>query len=319
MVTVKSGNRLLKPGVFIERAINIHRNRYDYSKAHYTGKVHPVTIICNKHGEFQQKPADHLNGCGCQKCGIETLSKKKSGTLESFLEKAKKRHKDKYDYSAVIYVDSRTKVTIICSDHGPFRQRANAHILGYGCPKCGDIRVSLHATQTQEEFISKGQKKHDGRYLYDKVDYVKANVKVIVTCLEHGDFKVTPNNHISKGAGCPRCNDSKGEKTIAKILDKYNIKYIREYKIPNQIYRFRYDFYLPEHKTLIEFHGIQHYEIIEFFGGEEGLSQTKQRDLFKKALAEEVRLRLVEINYKQFKFMRSDDFEKLLLHKLQIK
>ena len=83
-----------------------------------------------------------------------------------------------------------------------------------------------------------------------------------ITCPEHGDFEQTPEIHL-KGGGCTICNRSLGEKTIAEILDKHNITYVSEYRIPNNNYR--YDFYLPDFNVLIEFHGIQHYQYVEFF------------------------------------------------------
>lgn len=53
---------------FVEKAKQIHGNKYDYSKTTYINSEIPTTIICPIHGEFQQTPAHHLKGCGCQKC-----------------------------------------------------------------------------------------------------------------------------------------------------------------------------------------------------------------------------------------------------------
>jgi hypothetical protein len=55
---------------FIERALNMHGTKYDYSKVEYVNCFTPITIICPEHGEFIQKPYIHLSGCGCQKCGM---------------------------------------------------------------------------------------------------------------------------------------------------------------------------------------------------------------------------------------------------------
>lgn len=54
--------------IFIKKAIEIHGDKYDYSKVNYTNHVTPVTIICSKHGEFLQKPSYHLGGSNCQEC-----------------------------------------------------------------------------------------------------------------------------------------------------------------------------------------------------------------------------------------------------------
>ena len=57
-------------------------------------------------------------------------------TPEIFLEKIKKIHGDKYDYSKTTYVDYETKVTITCPIHGDFTQKPSSLVRGYGCPKC---------------------------------------------------------------------------------------------------------------------------------------------------------------------------------------
>jgi len=57
---------------FIKRAQNVHGMCYDYSKVEYVGMFVPVIIVCKAHGEFQQKPCNHVyKGYGCPKCGIE--------------------------------------------------------------------------------------------------------------------------------------------------------------------------------------------------------------------------------------------------------
>ena len=95
---------------FIKRAISIHGNKYDYSKSEYKGTHEKTTIICPKHGEFLQSPHDHLKGCGCKKCANEELRKNRSLTKDQFIEKARKVHGDKYDYSKVEYVNGHTNV-----------------------------------------------------------------------------------------------------------------------------------------------------------------------------------------------------------------
>ena len=54
---------------FIEKSNKVHgKGTYDYSKVNYINSYTDVIIICQKHGEFTQKPHDHLNGRGCSKC-----------------------------------------------------------------------------------------------------------------------------------------------------------------------------------------------------------------------------------------------------------
>ena len=116
---------------FIKESIEIHGNKYDYSKVEYLGDKYKVCIICPKHGEFWQTPNNHLKGKGCPDCyGNRKLTK------EKFIEEARKIHGDKYDYSKVEYKNIDTKVCIICPKHGEFWQTPSHHISGRGCPKC---------------------------------------------------------------------------------------------------------------------------------------------------------------------------------------
>ena len=141
---------------FIERARKIHGNKYDYSKTEYVNAENKVCIICPEHGEFWQRPANHLSGKGCPVCGE---IKRKAGaklTTEQFIEKAKKIHGDKYDYSKVNYVGTTTKVCIICPEHGEFWQKPYAHLNGHGCPGCAESKlereVNLFLTNKRIQF-----------------------------------------------------------------------------------------------------------------------------------------------------------------------
>ena len=122
---------------FIEKANEVHGGKYGYSKVNYVNVKTKVTIICQKHGEFEQLPNNHLRGAGCPKCAGTAKS-----NTEEFIEKANEIHGLKYDYSKINYVNSRTKVTIICQKHGEFEQLPSNHLSGRGCPKCGKNKVT---------------------------------------------------------------------------------------------------------------------------------------------------------------------------------
>lgn len=303
--------KILNTHQFIEKANNIHNFKYRYPKAFYRGSRSKIKITCPEHGEFIQSAADHLSGYGCKLCGRDKISLHFKYTFEKFVQKANKVHKNKYRYNEKSYTNSSSKTLITCLDHGDFEQRANAHLSGQGCPKCMFSKLSILTRSNTEEFIKKAKQIHGDKNDYSKTEYIDSSTKVCVTCLidNHGDFWVTPNNHLNKKSNCPKCNLSKGELAIKAILDKHNIKYIHQYRIPEVINRYEYDFYLPEYKTLIEFHGIQHYEPIEFFGGEDNLSYVKRNDEIKKHLADLYKYRFLEFNYKQFKFMSPCQFE----------
>ena len=116
---------------FIRRAKELYGNYYDYSKVKYENIDKKVTIICPKHGMFEQTPFYHLNNkIGCPKCSLDNTRM----TTEEFIAKAKKIHNNKYDYSKTKYINTRTPVTIICPIHGEFQQKPNNHLQNQGCP-----------------------------------------------------------------------------------------------------------------------------------------------------------------------------------------
>jgi very-short-patch-repair endonuclease len=127
-----SESKKLGVKVFIQKAKATHRDKYDYSLVEYIRNDIKVKIICKEHGVFQQKPMSHMVGHGCGSC---TSTYKL--TTNEFIKRACKVHGDKYDYSQVEYVNSVTKVKIICASHGMFKQVAGVHVLqAQGCPKC---------------------------------------------------------------------------------------------------------------------------------------------------------------------------------------
>lgn len=182
---------------------------YDYSKVNYINSSTVVTITCPIHGDFEVIPSSFLQGHHCPTCGRERGNRKISLSLEEFINKAKEVHGNKYDYSKVEYKNNRTKICIICPEHGEFWQTPNVHLSSKcGCPQCGHIKCghikcgdNINATQ---EFIARAINTHGDKYDYSKVTYTDHNDKVTIICPKHGEFKQTPASHLS-GSGCPTC------------------------------------------------------------------------------------------------------------------
>ena len=120
-------------------------------------------------------------------------------TTEEFVKRSNFIHDGKYDYSISEYKSARENVCIICPEHGKFWQKAQSHLNGHGCPKCGGT-----GKLTTDEFIEKSMRVHGNKYDYSKVEYVGAKGKVCIVCPEHGEFLQVPNNHLN-GYGCPKC------------------------------------------------------------------------------------------------------------------
>ena len=132
---------------------------------------------------------------------------------ENFIDKAKKIHGDKYDYSKVNYVNSKTKVCIICPKHGEFWQEPRHHLSKHGCPMCGKENSDRKQSLTLNEFIEKSNQIHNGKYRYDKVNYVNAETKVCIICPKHGEFWQAPHSHL-RGQGCPKCGRERNINSI---------------------------------------------------------------------------------------------------------
>ncbi len=132
---------------FIELANKVHKNKFCYSKTKYVTSHIKVCIICLSHGEFFQKPNNHLMGKGCPSCKQCKLRKKFAMTKEEFINKSISVHGNKYDYSKVIYVNARTKTRIICNIHGEFLQAPYCHYkVKQGCPQCKSNLISEKLT-----------------------------------------------------------------------------------------------------------------------------------------------------------------------------
>lgn len=101
---------------------------YDYGITNFKNKN--IKIICPVHGIVDIKKLSLLNGKKCYKCSHNVYS------TEQFIEKAKQLHGNKYDYSLVEYINNRTRVKIICPEHGIFETTPQIHLKGNKCPTC---------------------------------------------------------------------------------------------------------------------------------------------------------------------------------------
>jgi hypothetical protein len=272
---------------FIEEAKKIHGDKYDYTLVNYEFNDKKVKIICSIHGIFNQEPISHLKGCGCPICaGVGR------NTTTKFIEEAKKIHGDKYDYTLVNYENVKTKIKIICRKHGIFSILSNNFLNGQGCARCAG------QNKTTEDFIEEAEKIHGNKYDYSLVNYEKSKNKVAIKCQKHGVFKQRANNHLN-GIGCPICNESRGEGSIRKFLDEKNISFIRQYRFKDCKYKrsLPFDFYLPDFNTCIEYDGEQHFKPKHNWGGIQEYNMTVKKDNIKTDYCISNNLKLIRIPY----------------------
>ena len=283
---------------FLEEAKRIHGDKYDFSKVEYKTSVSKIIVICPKHGEFLTTPSELLCGYGCIKCGYETAASKTRSNTTDFIKKAKEIHNGKYDYSKVDYINSNTKVCIICPEHGEFWQTPGNHLQGTGCRKCRNDDIGRRFRSNTEDFIRKANDVHGEKYDYSKVEYHKNNIPVCIICSKHGEFWQRPDLHL-RGAGCPTCNQSLLETFVEKSLTKYDINYEKQKRF-KWLGKKSLDFYLPDYNAAIECQGLQHFEPTSFYICDE---ETKQKNFEKIIKRDKEKLNeCVENNIKLYYF-----------------
>jgi len=304
---------------FIKKAKKIHGNKYDYSLVDYKTNNTPVKIICPVHGETLQMPSYHLSSeYGCPKCGGGEIKNTKE-----FIDKANIIHNNTYDYSKVDYVKSSLPITIICPLHGEFQQSPNAHISQkQGCPVCGNLKIGDKLRKNVEDFIEQASELHNGKYDYSLVDYKNTESKIKIICPKHGVFLQKASNHLH-GQGCPKCNESKGEKFLANLFNKLNYEFEpqkrfehcisrRQVKGKEMCYTLPFDFYLPNFNTSVEYDGRGHFEPV---WGEENFQRTKYTDNLKTDFCKKNGIKLIRIPYT----MKKEEIEPYILKELGIK
>ena len=224
----------------------VHGNKYDYSLVDFKLNNIRLKIICPEHGLFEQLFDVHSKGHGCPLCGGYFKY-----TKDEWINKANITHNNKYDYSLVEYKNSKTKLKIICSEHGEFEQDPAAHLLGNGCPKC---KVSKKR-KTLQKFIDDANIVHNNKYNYSITKYKYARSRIDIICPEHGIFNQMACSHLT-GCGCPKCGFiyTKKEQEIKDFLKTLNVNIIENDK--TILGGLELDILLPDHNLAIEFDGL---------------------------------------------------------------
>lgn len=297
---MKYGEKLNKNN-FIKLARIVHGNKYDYSKSVYVKAKEKVIITCPIHGDFEQRPQDHiLKQCGCPKCKVQKTIDTHSYTKENFLRLAKDKYGTKYDYSKIDYKNFTTPIIIMCPNHGEFKITPSNHLASItGCPKCGRERANKAESNTQEDFISKANKVHFNKYDYSKVEYINSQTKVCIVCPEHGEFWQTPANHLY-GQGCPKCRlvgQTKLYNKLKQLFPDLEILFEADKAKVPWIGSQRIDIYIPKINMAIELMGQQHYEEIPYFKNGSSLKVIQERDNRKRQKCRDNNCTLVELKY----------------------
>lgn len=208
-------------------AVQRHGYFFDYRKVNYINDSTKVEIICQLHGSFYQRPNDHLHGQSCPICAKERKQKKLSKTTEQFIEEAQQVHGDKYDYSKVNYINSHSKVEIICPIHGSFEQKPYKHLNEQGCPKCCQSHL--------ENRIEKLLKDNDINYVSQKsFPWLKYNGKN-----QYFDFYLTDYNVAIECQGIQHFKPDRGYfKDNSRIILRDRNKWLKSSENSLKLYYF---------------------------------------------------------------------------------
>jgi len=283
---------------WIEKAIAVHGDVYDYTQVVYVSAHDIVEIICTTHGMFPQKAYSHLNGKGCPDCGKEKLHNPRIGKKEGkspqevFLKRAEAVHGDKYDYSLAIYKHTHKKLTVVCRNHGPFEVTPKNHTQKKsGCKTCYHESVSERQFLSQEEFLEAAKEVHGDTYDYSNAVYTRATDNIVIGCKTHGDFLQLATVHIHQGSGCPSCTHrvSNAEREVGDFLESLGENVIRNdfETLKPLLGRAELDIVLPDHGLAIEYCGLIWHS--------DKFKSTKNRHLRKHKACEELGLRLITI------------------------
>lgn len=236
--------------------------------------------------EWYAKPNNILSGKGCPRC-----AKKERYTHNDYVAKVK----DANNNIKVVgrYINARTPILHLCKIDDYEWYAVPENILhGCGCPKCaGNIKYD------HEEYVKKVSEINPDIEVVEM--YIDALTPISHKCKIDGcEWKARPSA-VLYGSGCPKCKASKGEKTIANWLDKNNISYEIQKKFENckNINSLPFDFYLPNYNICIEFQGKQHYEPIDYFGGQKVFEAQLFRDKIKEEYCKKNNILLFAIPY----------------------
>lgn len=284
---------------------DFEREVYDLVEDEYTvlGQYkNAKTKILIKHNEcgfeWEVLPWQFINsGSRCPKCASEEMGLKLSKNQKEF----EKQLKDKFGSQHEVlgeYINAKTEIKIKHKKCGTIWKTTPNSIFAskIGCPKCSLVK------KTHKEFVIQLKKQVDEAYSI-LGRYKTAKTKIKLRHNKCGHIWIVSPSQFLQGSRCPKCNtESSGERFIRKFLCKYNIEYKSQYSFNDcfDVNALRFDFAVFPNKkiiVLIEYDGKQHFEPIEYFGGEEALINTQRKDKIKNRYCKENNIPLLRIPY----------------------
>lgn len=302
-----------------------------------------IKLCCEIHGSFARRAYDIVRWkWPCPSCGKEhrRYSNQSNGlikrlSLEDHVRKFRQVHGDRYTYPEQSFKNSRSKIQIICDDHGPFYQHIHAHIRGTGCRSCrwptklvekkdGSRRAEsvrkankLRATSNLK-FIEKARAKHGDGFTYDleNFDGLKSTIKI--TCPIHGEFKQKARTHLSNAYGCPACSNAGTSIKEKSWLDRLGVC---ERQIPIKIGGQTYivDGLNPELNVIYEFLGDYWHGNKSRKNWETGINRNNKISFKELFLQTEERLKTLFSAGYQIYYLWESDFDSKVFEPIEFK
>ena len=255
----------------------------------YQGANYPVLIKHETCGnEWESRPNDFFHGCRCPNCSYNKMRL----TQEEFERRVKKQGNEDYIFLEK-YQGNKKPLLIKHKKCGyEWKTKPDNFFRGKRCPLCGG-RPKIDTRHYIEEV-----KKLDKNYQVLS-EYKSRHEKVKMLHLECNNiFEMSPDAFI-RGQRCPHCRQSHGELDIGTFLKNHSINYEfqKRFKDCRDKYTLPFDFYIPTLNYCIEFDGRQHYEPVDYFGGEKALKEVRRRDGIKTKYCKEKGIKLLRIRY----------------------
>lgn len=301
--------------------VSRHNPEYDFSHLpDVMGATTPLQVACPTHGvfisDYKHLMAARMSCPGCQQLRKQQRDATKVMPRDEFIQKSRLRHgptKYGYQYLPVGDFSRHTWIDLVCSLHGRFTTKAQSHLrVGESCPKCiqnSRDKKYKSSRHTLGDFVAKAQKRHGDFYDYSETVYTTQMAKLSVRCPIHGPFTICANNHIH-GIGCASCSRSHGELQVEKWLRDNGFTYecqkvfrdLIQPVVKKLTRRFRFDFFLPELNTVIEYDGLHHFKPVPFQGiqGDRAVAlhlKTVAHDKLKTAYCLEKGIALIRIRF----------------------
>ena len=254
---------------------------------------------CKKHDvEWMARPYNILLGMGCPKCKSEKITTSQTKGHHQYIREVVAKNPDVEVIEE--YININTPILHRCKIHNiKWKVRPYDILRGQGCSQCGIEKTRNVSTKNHKQYVDELRLKNNNIEVVG--EYINAKTPILHKCLIcKNEWEVVPDS-VLRGTGCPRCKTSVGEKKISQWLKENDINYTPQYKFVDckDIRALPFDFYLPDYNICIEYDGKQHFEPVDYFGGENEFQIVKLHDEIKTRYCKNNDINLLRISYQQ--------------------